>query len=158
MFIIAIFQETSNKVANINKAKTFTSHISPNAVTPQNTWGPVAYIIMICALVVIGYPYEVAMATMLECVLCELSSVSSVFLKLILSLAVRMFYRCVGDLFAEGHAFPSITKWVCTGSGKKLLKTLRGPGSKCTRTYLRMRHGANSIRAICMYFYGAVLI
>lgn len=47
------------------------------------------------------------MATMLECVQKDvLSSVCSVFLKHILSLAQRMFYMCVGGLLAQGPCFP----------------------------------------------------
>lgn len=69
MFIIAIFQETSNMGANINKAEmkdlnhTFLRSLLK---TLEDLWR-----IMIHALVVIGCPYEVTMATMLECVYTE---------------------------------------------------------------------------------------
>lgn len=109
MFIITIFQETFTMGATINKAEIkdldHMFFLMRSLKTLEDLWR-----VMIRALVVIGCPYEVTMATMLECVLCvqkdELSSVCSIFLKLILSLALRIFYRCVGGLFALGPRFP----------------------------------------------------
>lgn len=122
----------------------------------MRTQGPVVhllYITRICAQLVIGCPYKGGhgndagmrpMCTEGWLVLCVFN-VS----KLILSLPVWMFYRCVGGLFAQGPWFPLNYKmslhrvWQQTPAN-----SVRG-WSELASTYLRMRHGANRSGAIC---------